>query len=413
MTGTFKRRLVLSVSLLAAALGLAVYYYMASRSDPGFRVVSLNSGQKAAADVESYFYADPDSGQIYRYDLRTRETETVYPGKEASDEDLLRPYLEDFAVCEDWIYFVRGKGLYQYNCRTGEEAALKQSEGTFSIDISGQYLFYYDRVSASETDNDYTEPSPLYLCPLKGDIEKDSVNIEEVFVREAKQDSGVQVISYEGFDIMGEVVTYGDVARGYLYDIREHDSGNRILGEMYSDRTFIMDDGTRIRFSLFHTPCYEYEDVPGKEKQEIACLQDAADWQEYYRYTFFDEKYMMQEGDGIVCLLQVTDSPTGEPVWQRYSIKDILFRLNPETGESSILYETESNKTRIIGYQDGTVYLLRDFRVYARSVNDGEEEKLFSLPGNREIYYFDWYQDYLIVTDLYRKNEVIVAYKIK
>lgn len=404
-----KKRLAWCICLLAAVLAMTAYYYVDSRRSLGFRVVCLNSDKKIYTDEESYFYADPDSGEIYRYDLNTQETELVYPGIDTSDEKILRPYLEDFAVYQDWIYFVWGKALCKYNYRTGEEIFLKRSDGTFSIDISGQYLFYYDTVLNNMTD----DPNliSIYMCPIDGDIEKDSVNINAVFAREAEKDSGDQTITYEGFDIIGQTSSYENSDYVFIYGIREHDSGKRILSEI-RDRSFMLDDGAFIWFSLYRKPCYEYETVQDAEEQEITCLQDAADWQEY-KDTRFYEKYMIQEGNEIICLLQVTDSSTGEAIWQKYSKKDILFKLNPEMGESSIIYETENNETRIIGYQDGKVYLLRNFKVYAQSIDDGEEEKLFSLPTTREIYYFDWYQDYLIVTDLYRKNEVVEVYKIE
>ena len=98
-------------------------------------------------------------------------------------------------------------------------------------------------------------------------------------------------------------------------------------------------------------------------------------------------------------------------MWQKYSLGDILFKWNIETGESSILYETSNRSTRIIGYKNGNIYLLHNNRVSVQSVDGGKREKLFRIPMGKEIYYFDWQGDYLIVTGA--DGEVLKAYKVE
>ena len=88
---------------------------------------------------------------------------------------------------------------------------------------------------------------------------------------------------------------------------------------------------------------------------------------------------------------------------------DVLFRLNPNTGESSILHRTLNNRTRIIGYQDGVIYLLKNFKIYSRTVENKEEKMLVELP--KDTYYeFDWQGDYLVVI---RQDSIFGAYKVR
>lgn len=90
-----------------------------------------------------------------------------------------------------------------------------------------------------------------------------------------------------------------------------------------------------------------------------------------------------------------------------------MFKWNIKTGESSVLYETSNRNTRIIGYKNGNIYLLHNYWISVQSTDGVKREKLYKIPRGKEVYYFDWQGDYLIVTDMYRKNEVLAAYKIE
>ena len=88
---------------------------------------------------------------------------------------------------------------------------------------------------------------------------------------------------------------------------------------------------------------------------------------------------------------------------------DVLFKLDPETGESSILYKARNNRTRVIGYQDGVIYLLKNFRIYTQDVENGKRELFLKLPRDNS-YTFDWQGDHLIVI---RGYEIFGAYKVR
>lgn len=58
---------------------------------------------------------------------------------------------------------------------------------------------------------------------------------------------------------------------------------------------------------------------------------------------------------------KIKDSNTGGfPDYQSDIEDDLLFEINLETDTSRIVYSTKNNRTRIIGYKTGAVYLLQD-----------------------------------------------------
>ena len=134
--------------------------------------------------------------------------------------------------------------------------------------------------------------------------------------------------------------------------------------------------------------------VEGKTEMPITCLnQSRYDRSELY------EQYMIQEGeDTIIGLLSVADDPRVSIEMVQGDIRrDLLFQLNIETGESKILYDTKNNLTRIIGYDEGVIYLFKDdYKVYSQSLVGGELTELLALPEAEDIV-FDWQGDYLIV----------------
>lgn len=88
---------------------------------------------------------------------------------------------------------------------------------------------------------------------------------------------------------------------------------------------------------------------------------------------------------------------------------DVLFRLDLETGENSILYRAQNNRTRIMVYQDGVIYLMNHYRKYIKTVESGETKLFLKLPRDTS-YKFDWQGDYLIVM---RGYGIYGAYKVR
>ncbi len=53
--------------------------------------------------------------------------------------------------------------------------------------------------------------------------------------------------------------------------------------------------------------------------------------------------------------------------------------IDYEPDMSRILYDTRNNKTRILGYREGNVYLLKDHIVYKNVLITGEQVQMYDL----------------------------------
>ena len=73
--------------------------------------------------------------------------------------------------------------------------------------------------------------------------------------------------------------------------------------------------------------------------------------------------------------------------------------MDPITNESEIIFDTENNFTRILGYQNGTVYLLdTQTGIITSNSLDGEViDELFQLPSLDYSYDFIWQGGYLLI----------------
>ncbi len=89
---------------------------------------------------------------------------------------------------------------------------------------------------------------------------------------------------------------------------------------------------------------------------------------------------------------------------------DILFSYDPTADRCEILYQSKNNRTRIIGYQDGNVYLYQRDRIFCKNLETGKQEILAWLPKSL-TYTFDWWEDQLIVID-HETNELVEVLEI-
>ncbi len=373
------------------------------RDETAYRLVCLNSDKNTVSSNETYFYGD--HRRTYRYDFETGITEQlcelVFKGgcRQNTDKRF------EFAVYEDYGFYFddhrmdNNCALYRYNYRTKEyEELVEDTNHVYGINICNGYLIYR---------SDY---SSYYLYPATAPAGEEPIDLASIFEQEGdKTNPDLQTVTYEGMDIVGHFDSTTGEVKG-ITCVKEHGTGKVLIPV---EQHFVLNDGRRLKFRSTRwsdeIPKYYAHIIEDDEKYEITCLYG----KKIDINSEFFEKYITQEGDEIICLLQISNNYGGEVGWQAYSEGDILFKWNIKTGESSILYETSNKNTRIVGYKDGKIYLLHNYWVSVQSVDTGKRQKLFKLPKRREIYYFDWQGDYLIVTDIYRENEVLAAYKIE
>ena len=109
-------------------------------------------------------------------------------------------------------------------------------------------------------------------------------------------------------------------------------------------------------------------------------------------------------------IIGLTSALYNYPYVQSSLAFDFLFEVDPETGQVRILYSQKENMPRIIGYKDGMVYLMENYKLYREPIDGGERVELFDLPEENTMY-FEWYGDYLMIRDSEKK--IIGAYLVK
>lgn len=208
----------------------------------------------------------------------------------------------------------------------------------------------------------------VYVCPIDGDLKTDIVEVNNLFPKEDRT-GREQTIVYRGMRIK----RYYDMEkqRYVISSLKEAEQLVTLYCEGWPSGDFY----------------YSVEGSPAEHK--IECLNE---------YAEIQKSKLTTENGKIIGLLHVPKNIRLDPIdpSQKELKHDVLFSLDPETGESSILYKARNNRTRIIGYQDGLIYLLHNYRIYTKEADSGKINLFLKLPRDSG-YMFDWQGDYLVV----------------
>lgn len=384
-------RTIIIVSVVAVLLACAVVLAMACVLLFGYVVIvvyigiknniptevivvnSINSRHEIDKDISYYFYSSDNA--IYAYSFAEEETINIL------QEDL---FIDDFAVYDQWILYLlefeeedsTREELWRYNRTTDEKEMIFEDIDCSYIETFNGY-FLYD-------DNDID-----YVCPVDKNPNDGSVPWMEMF-EENKLDGNEQFIFFNGMTIGRYYDKESDTY--HITCIREEASGRRIVPwDLYGPRLLIDDDWYSI---LDRKEDIKYEVMGHNNTWDIV------------------ENQLTVEDGRIVGILTEFLAPSSrqDNVSQYYIGDDFLFEINLKTNKISTIYSTNGS-TRIIGYEDGLVYLLDD-KSYKVSVNlmdeDGEEE-LFEIPKQDKIF-IDWSNDHIIV---HNKETVILIYSVE
>lgn len=371
-----------------------------------YEIIRLNSESNVREDGEDSFFRYEYPGIIHSYSLETGE---------ATDYHIELPegkYITgDLVVVDDWIYYVMSDTVRRFNYRKQEDEEILSIEDIHRMFEQKEFPEYARLVIKKAgkclllTLDEYMREY-IFVCPVDGNLKTDCIEVNALFLEENKTGTE-QMILYQGIRIQRyynkEEERYSIIAVG------EAESGRAILGN--NQRCVIRVDEKLI--SLGHKSdewgffyCVEGD----SEEYTIDCLDDS----EYQNSVIQKDKLTVENGE-IIGLLHVVKNrycnPYDPP--QRDLKYDVLFSLNPETGESRILYRVRNNRTRIIGYRDGVVYLMNNYKIYSQTIGFKENTLLLELPQDHD-YIFDWQGDYLIVMCEYEKYKykIVGAYKI-
>ena len=380
----------------------------------------LDSGSNlSTSNTDLYFatftYSEERVSCIYHYSISEDRLEKLVE-KEGK--------ITNFSVREPWIYYshtpdITPFNLIKYNISTGEEETIFISEDWLVIEVFDDCLLYH-------TVHDF--PNNRFLvCPADGDPYEDSIDLSTIFTEEDRSGNPQYAYSH------GLIVERSYDVRNEIYDInsiRQADGTGKVLFNssslfcvssypffpfhdvyIYKQEKYqnVYLNGEKITLSKSETTKRLWYQEEGEDRpHDITCLSDKR-----FEFSDFRECLLTTQGDEIIGLLTVYPYDRDKRKWRLVSgsISQVLFRLNPKTGESSILYDSQQQSEAIIGYDGELVYLVHNRKVYSWSPEDQKPKKLFKLlDRDAEQYVFDWQGDYLIV---YCGQDLERVYKVK
>ena len=137
-----------------------------------------------------------------------------------------------------------------------------------------------------------------------------------------------------------------------------------------------------------------YYSVSGGEKVVISCLDDKR-----FKKSFIAYSSYTTDSENVIGLVQVASSKSGSYMSpQEYIENDVLFKLNPYTGENEIFYETKDNSSRIVGYNEGAIYLYENNSIYEYYPDNGKKDLLKEISPFSELT-FSWNEDGLSISN--------------
>lgn len=395
--------LIKTVIMLFMLITLTSCNSISHETEGRYLVNQINSDKNRNKSDDSYFYADKYN--IYRYAISDAGTTICV---QLAKEDGY--FIDDYAVYEDEIYYIKSNGnMFELRCMNylsgSEELLLSNRDmaqfnegkqlGTYeypAVDAYGGYLFFAI-VEKYE-----------YMCPIEGDIKTDSIHLNSLFESEG-QSGDIQRVVYDGIVIERYVVSEGKYEIRSIKDIQ----GYKIL-YLNAEPSIEVND-KQIRFyKNWKTGDIWYQVDESVLKNIVSIFRG-----DEYKNSHINEDYLTIEDGKIIGVLSVSRHWAEYKYLDQYNLdRDVLFELDIETGESRILLDTKNNITKIIGYQNGIVYTVKNEKVYVHELATKEETVLLDLPKGKN-YIIDWQADYLIIREEnpYGENgDVITVYKL-
>ena len=134
-----------------------------------YTVERINSDANPCKSETQYIYGNRSCVRLYS--LEEQREDILIQFKNAQIDDV-QDYIRDYAIQEDWIYYVKEniltRELVKLNYITGEEEVIFEDERLYGVGVHNNFLFYY-----------FT-PSKVYRCPINGDQYTDSIELNSM-----------------------------------------------------------------------------------------------------------------------------------------------------------------------------------------------------------------------------------------
>ena len=239
--------------------------------------------------------------------------------------------------------------------------------------------------------------------PVEGDF-GERINLAEQLA-ENDGDSGryeLDIAGYHGWNIYsydGDIIAVTD------QDDHSVAISNVLSIDVRVDKHWYYKDGESIEF---RDDYFQYRRA-GEDEWHDICPEYFGNilWFKLgIREVNFLPKRIVKEGEKLYLSVEIGRTKVTE-MSQKHLERELLVEIDLETDTSRMLYDTRNNRTRIVGYREGNVYLLKDHIVYKNVLKTGEQREMYDLGQESMLWYeedgehkdvhFEWYGDYMVV----------------
>lgn len=389
------------VALCLAALFIS-FHNVRHDSDDSYVYFCRRINGKENAGSEDYYFAV--GGNVIQFSMPDQEITGRYsPWEGQGETGRNSASIDIYAIGEGYIFMETDRGnpdisgrIWKYDMATHTcELFMEKSRSSYMTVYDGFLLF-------GERD--------MSVCPVDGNPGEECISLFEQF-----PDLKVSVSDRVGeTDFRGWRVwsywSHGSPQIEAAVDVED----NRVVLPSQSFSWF----WTGEEWVIFEktAPFFYYRREKEPKQHQIDCLSDSR-----YSYSDFRSDMVTWEDGKIIGMLTVSKDPNSSILLGQYAVRnDLLFEIDMEMDTSRILYSTKNNETRIIGYRDGVVYLLRDDAVYQEELGGGERLELLDLQESGLNLYnedgkhldlaFDWQGDNLIIR--HRNGSSIISVNV-
>lgn len=357
--------------VFAMAFGVGKLLHLAAtRSHECYVVENINGRKNIILNVGSTYYFYKSSKAIYGYSLADNEKVLILEEEQR---------IWDFCSYGDWIFYSlmvdaeseAGQEIWEYNWVSGEKSLLLEEAECTYITAYNNYLIY---------DNFAVD----YICAIGGNMRDESKELLSLYDEE--DESGEEQFTVFQGMLIGR--QYDSSSGTYGITCVMGESGEDILKDLNGPRVLVND-------SLFSAETLQWKDSLDELIKSTRAFAD-----------YIGKADLTVEDGKIIGLTSALYNNLGD---QSSVAFDLLFEVDPETGQVRILYSQKENMPRIIGYKDGMVYLMENYKLYRGPIDGGERVELFDLPEENTMY-FEWYGDYLMIRGEGKK--IIGAYLV-
>lgn len=346
--------------------------------------------EKSMNDPTEKYYVD--DGKLQKVSLDENKVETI-------DAEDVWGYTD--SAMEGVVFYTKhnsdeSEEIWRYLDETQEtEMLIAGRRDEVDFGFAGSYVWYGD------------EQKETYICPANGDIEKDRVEVNSLF-EEENRTGEEQLVIVDGVEICRS------------YDMEEQKYHVEYITEVESEReeeeeqnawrdTLVRINGKDL--GIWKSDGRFYFGYEGGEAWEIGCLSKSR----YEHLSVMDGIYTVEDGVVIGYLTReliyghpIFPIPAGPPIY-----REVLIELDPDTGESRLLCESENYSASFIGYRQGRLYVVKDNKVCRYYIANETEEELFELLEGADT--FRWRAGYLLISEEQagNGNRLLAYYKLE